>query len=193
MAGKTLQLTTVLPIELAQEFIHIKRVKDLDTMPHINKHVKRAISQFIKDNIGYDTEQPIAALSRFNNQPGELKTVGTSVADFIPTKSGSTLWQLTMPEDMAVSIAFTDLVTFSNLLDSEDDSDLIESYVEEFMQTIKLGFLDDEDVISFIPFIDLSRCTFFALVNPSWGIGNFTVPGVEQVKLTSMDVFHTHK
>lgn len=184
------KLITVIPRDLAIEFIDVKRLSSLDTMPQIHPAIKSTIRDAIREYVGYDNE-PIAGLSRFNNTPSELKSVGTSISEYIPTKPGSTLWELNMPEDMVISVSFTDLLTYNSMVAGipEGDDLSLEITLEDFKGKISIGYVEGEDVISFIPFIDLNRCKFFALIDQSWGIGDFTVPGVEQIKLTNLHVF----
>lgn len=181
------KLITVIPIDLAMQFIDVKRLAEIDTMPQLHPTLKQAIRDSIRENVGYDSE-PIAALSRYNNTPSELKSVGTSISEYIPTKPGSTLWELHMPDDMVISVSFPDLLSYNHILEDADE-DMAEMLMEEFKSKIRVGYIEEEDVISFIPFIDLKRCKFFAQIDQSWGIGDFTVPGVEKVKLTDMHVF----
>jgi hypothetical protein len=186
-----IKLITVIPRDLAIQFIDVKRISNtLDTIPQVDKVLKNAIKECIKENIGYDNE-PIAGLSRYNNTASELKVVGTSISSYIPTKPGSTLWELHMPDDMVMSMPFTELLSYNQQIKEIDpsDQDMIDMIVEDFKSRIKLGYVEEDDVISFIPFIDLKRCKFFALIDQSWSIGDFSVPGVEQVKLTNMHMF----
>lgn len=185
-----IKLITVIPRELAIRFIDVKRIDSLDTMPQIHDAIKDAIREAIREYTGYDNE-PIAGLSRFNNTPGELQRVGTSISEYLPTKPGSTLWELYMPEDMVISVNFTDLLSYNKMvLDAPpNDEWIITTIIEDFKDKIVPGYSEGEDVISFIPFIDLNRCKFYALIDQSWGIEELSIPGVEQVKLTNLIVF----
>jgi hypothetical protein len=194
VASRTIELVTVLSEELTKKFTHEKQYRDIDGLPDLNKHIKRAVSRFIADNVGYETNIPIAAISRYNSLPGNIPSIGLSAGDILQMKAGSALWQLIMPEDMAVSVAYEDLQAYSNILNRYEaqkaSEETIEMAIDEFMDTMSVGYLERDDVISFIPFIDLQRCKFFARIDQSWGLGGFSIPGVEELKLSSMGVFH---
>jgi hypothetical protein len=187
--AELIKMITVLSRDKAIEFIATRRVTGLDTMPQIHKKIKEGIRNYIRDNVGYD-DVPIASLSKLNGFPGELKSVGTGISDYIPTKAGTVLFELHMPEDMVVSVSFGDLLAYSKLIGEAGSVDEQDMHLSEFLERIQTGYTDDEDdVISFIPFIDQSKCKFFALIDQSWDIGGFSVPGADEVKLANMEMF----
>src|SRR5690554_4011956 len=100
--SRQIQVITSIPQDLAVTFITEKKMEGLDTMPHLHSGIKSCVKKFVQDNIGYES-YPIACISRYNGISGELKGIGANVSEFIPTKAGSSLWQLQMPEDMVVS------------------------------------------------------------------------------------------
>ena len=189
MGQKLIQVITVIPKEIAERLREEKRVEGLDTIPHIASEVKRVVQEFIRDNVGYD-KTPIAALSKLDGMPGELEKVGLKAKYVIPTLPGTTLWQLSMPEDMVVSVSYKDLLFFSNEFKKVGDEEEKQILSDEFKERLSVGYLDDDDVMSFIPFIDLNRCSLMAFIDRSWGIGEFSVPGVKEIKLVNLDMFN---
>jgi hypothetical protein len=186
---KLIKIMTALTKEQTESFIIKKKIEGFDNMPHIHSRIKDAIRTYMQDNVGYD-QVPLAALSRYNNSAGEILNVKTAVSDYIPTLAGSVLFELHMPEDMIVSVGAEDLITYTNLIKDSNNDELIEIYMEEFKDHINLGYLTGEaDIVSFIPFIDLNRCKFFAHIDRSWNISELDIPGVEQLRLANMSMF----
>lgn len=186
--GKPIQLVAVIPKEYFDPFVQSKKLKDLDTMPQVNQKVKHYLKDFISDNVGFD-ESPIACLSKYNGQTSDLKKIGLSVSDILPTRAGSSLWQLAMPEDMVVSIGFEDLLKFSSLMEETDDPDELVLLGSEFKDNLVIGYSDSDDAVSFIPFIELSKCKVYGFVDEKWNMDSRPVPGVEQIRLVNVDVF----
>jgi hypothetical protein len=192
MAG-VVKLIVAVEEEKARALISECRLSDLDTMPSLHHKIKDIIRECIADNIGYNNT-PIAGLSRYNGEPSDLKTVGTNLNEFLPINpnNGSTvLFELQMPQDMVVSVSYEKLLFYSNHVRNAIDDDDASLYLEEFSEGLQLGYSEseDEEMISFIPFIDLKRCKFYARINPSWDISDFNVPGVEQIRLNQMEIF----
>lgn len=186
--GKTVQLVAVIPKEIFDKFVQNKRVDSLDTMPQLSANVKAVIREFMSDNVGYDKD-PIACLSKYNGVPTDIQTVGYHVSEILPTKTGSTLWQMQMPEDMVISVGVEDLLSYSHMMrDVEDDFEL-EILGEDFKNLLSIGYSESPDVVSFLPFIDLNKCKQFAAIDESWDLSRIEVPGVEKVKLVNMNVF----
>lgn len=185
--GKLVQVVAVLPRETFELFLQSKKVERLDTLPQLGERVKNAIRQFMEDNVGYSNE-PIACLSRYNNEQGKLPDVGRHMQELFPVRSGSSFWQLQMPEDMVISIEYSDLLTYSMALERADDFEL-EFIEEEFKEKLILGYLEGNDVVSFLPFLDYSRCKFVSLIGDEWKIDKVDVPGVEVVTLHDLNIF----
>jgi hypothetical protein len=190
--GQLVKVIVVLDYEQTREFISTKKMDGVDTLPEMHPRIKNCVKQFIADNTGYDNV-PIAGLSQYNGNPGELKKIdGANVNEFFPLRSNNVLWELHMPDDMACSVSFADLLNYSRFVEEAEDEFEIEGYLEDFNSKISLGYPkdSDEDMLSFIPFIDLNKCKFYGLVSQTWGISEgLNVPGVEQVPMKTLNLF----
>lgn len=186
--AKQIQLIAVIPKTRLKDFVDRKKLESLDSMPMIDPRAKSVIQNFIQNYTGYD-KLPIACLSRFNGNPGSIEKIGTQVGQILTTSTGSTLWELQMPDDMVVSINFSDLMTKSNEFSEATSEDEIEMLTEDLEDLLVKGYLADDDVISFIPFLDYNRCKIAAVIDNSWGTQKLNLPGIEQVKLFNLNNF----
>lgn len=182
------RLTAVIPRNMLDIFLEKKRLDALDTMPTLHPRVKDAIRKIVHNYTGYSNE-PVACISRYNGVSGEIKNIGVNVRQVLKTSPGTTMWELRMPSDMAVSIKFNELLEISSSMTAADEEIELEMLEEQLTDCIIEGYLEDDDVVSFIPFIDFSRCEFYAKIDSSWGFDPLVVPGVEQVKLVDMNIF----
>ena len=96
-----------------------------------------------------------------------------------------------MPTDMIVSTNFSSLLEISKLLEDETDPIEIELLGENLKESLYLGIGEDEDdVISFIPFLDYKRCKFYATFTPSFEQDrNFNIPGLDKINLRELRSF----
>lgn len=193
MSETLVKILVVMTKKETEDFLAKKRLKGVDTMPHIDMKVKETIRKYISENIGYD-DLPIAGLSKHNGVPSELRVVGASLNEYIPLDpkgAGAVLYELHVPRDLVVSIAYDKLLEYSNLIAATEDDFIKDLYLEEFYDLLQLGYVEDgaDEMISFLPFIDMNRCKFFASLTPSWDIDDVNIPGAERVKLNTMNLF----
>jgi hypothetical protein len=188
--AKIIKIMTSLDKEQTQSLRSHKKLEGFDNMQHIHHRIKDAIRQFMRDNVGYD-KVPIAALSRYNNDSGEISKVQHNIREHIPTLAGYVLFELHMPEDMIISVSAENLIIYTEILQNSGNESLNDIYMEEFKDCMHLGYPTDkgEDIVSFIPFIDASRCKFFAHIDRSWNISELDMPGMEQIHLANMSMF----
>lgn len=181
-------MITIVPRDKAQEFITTGRIGNYNTIPQVNKELIQVIKSFIHKNVGYDN-LPVACLSKAEGVEGSLSEIGIGVNDYIPVSSSTILFELQMPEDMVVSVPFEDLLNVSAELNKCKEDWEKEIFLEEFTDKLAKGIVPGENIISFIPFIDLKRCKFFAMINENWGVDNLNIPGLKEIKLNNLSVF----
>lgn len=187
----TIKMVVVLSFDQAQQFGKSQQIKGLDTIPHVDKRIKAAIQQEIVDRIGFDNS-PIACLSRFNGEEGELRNIGSDAARYLPTGKGDkVLLEIHTPQDMILTASYSAMMECSALLSGATDEVEVDIYLNYFINQLKLGDYDEdeEDVVAFTPYIALTRCKYFALLDKDWQAKDFSLPGVEQVKLNNMQMF----
>lgn len=183
-------MLTVVPVSLAADLSNKKRVRDYNTLPQINKTALEIIRGYISEKIGYD-DLPMACLRKPSNTSGSA----VDVMNYLPLNSkNSVLFVLEMPDDMIVSVDFSKLISISSELaeaESDNDTDEIEFLSDSLRESLTLGIDDNSgNYISFIPFLDYSRCRFFATLNADFSTSQkLDLPGVEEMSLRELSAF----
>lgn len=183
-------MLTVVPIQLAQQLAEKKRVKDFNNFPQINMDVLQAIRTYMTEHVGYD-DLPMACLSQ-SKVDLSAENVGESIGTYLPVNSKeSVLFQLEMPEDMIVSVKFSDLLEASNEANDAVGKEDLELTLDMLTDNLSLGVLPDEteEQIFFIPFLDSERCKFYASFNKNFDTNELKLPGIEQVNLRQLQSF----
>lgn len=185
------RMVTAIPRDIALKLRENERIVDYNTLPQLHPKLIESIRDYFESRVGY-RNSPIACLSRVSHKDSTIQNVGTSVCDFIPVKANdSVILELKMPEDCIVSIDYGNLLRFSSELteckgDTVAEHDVM-SYFEDYLQ-VGLGE-DTGDTISFIPFIEMEKCQFFAILNSSFDMTDFDLPGIQQINLRELNSF----
>lgn len=184
------KLIIVMTKQQAESLLFNKRVESIDSMPHIDPKVKQVIRDYMEENVGY-SNTPIAGLSKWNGEPSDLREVQTNVGDYIKLQKDNVMFELHVPRDLVISVNFEDLINISTQVSRSTRDFEVEFYLDELKDRLHVGYSenDAEDLISFVPFVDLRTCKLFALINPTWDIGDYDIPGLEQVNLRDMNLF----
>ena len=188
--GKVTMLT-IIPKELAMDLNQKKRVKDYNTLPQLNKSVLETIRKFFEDKVGY-TDLPMACLMQPRDKNGKV-LLQTDFADYLPVNNKeSVLFLLEMPEDTVVSIDYSELLEASDAMnDCGDDEGMLEFLQSELTEKLEVGVdFDNNNIISFIPFLDYSRCKFFAAFNSEFELDeSLDLPGLSPLNLRELTSF----
>jgi hypothetical protein len=181
-------MLTVVPTELAASLCDKKKVKDYNTLPQLNKAVIETVREFMTENVGY-SELPMACL-RINAKNESIEE--SDFFHYIPANSKeNVLFQLEMPEDMIVSISYQTLLDAS--VEAEEcggDRDGLALVKEDLMEQLKVGELSEsEEVISFIPFLEYTRCKFYARFDDNFEPIEIDLPGLEKLPLAKLSAF----
>lgn len=140
---------------------------EFDTIP---APFKEAIRLFIMDNVGFSSG-PIFALSRLNDEKVSLYSTGDSgyrMEDVLPHKTGDYMFELSMPEDMIVSIGVEKLFEIKEQGEvfGFDDEDILEMLKSELVVGIHVP--GAANVFSFIPVIKQEHCSKFVRISENW-------------------------
>jgi hypothetical protein len=180
-------ILTVVPSDSFPKLLADKKLANLDLIPLIHSAIKRAISEYLHKKSGVQVGIPLATLSNVTSGRIKLEEVGTGIGDYLPLRTGSTIWELEVKDDIMASIPYQKLLSYNQEF-SETPEDLHEELIDMFKDELTLGPLKGEqDVISFIPFIGLNHCRYVAALDSKWETKLLEVPGVKQVKLTSFN------
>lgn len=187
--NETVRMVTAVPQKLAQQLTKSKRITNYNTLPQVDERVMECIRTELAEKVGYENS-PIACLSKLNHIETSLKTAGTNISYYIPVKAeDSVIFELKMPKDCVISIEYKSLLEYSKRIKESDifDEELI---LDDLKEELQLGLADElEDAISFIPFIELEKCQFFALLTSAFNTSRFDLEGVEKVDLRKLTSF----
>lgn len=182
------KMVTAIPKGLAQEF-RKKGIVEHNTLPQLSSKFLDEIRKFMHENTGYE-QYPVACLSRLHDNEVSIKNAVEGLADYIPVKAKeSIIFELIAPEDMIVSIEYDTMLNANAAFSLATDKNDLSYVVEELHAALKVGTVDAEDVISFVPGLHLSRCKYFTILDSEFRADEFEFPGVEQVNLQDLKSF----
>lgn len=186
---KKIKMLTVVPANLAKELVQKKKIKDYNTLPQLNPAVLIAVKEYMIARVGYPN-LPMACLSGVKSG----KAVdGEDIFSYLPANSrDSVIFQLEMPDDMLISIAFSDLLNISseaNSLDTTNESEM--DYIKERLDDCMILGFDDSmvDPISFIPFLAVDRCKFYAKFDANFKTEDLQLSGLTEINLRELSSF----
>lgn len=170
---KSVKMVTVVPKKIVKGLTKDNnRIKSYSTLPQLTSEMIDVIQKFFAEKVGFD-DLPIACLSRVHRKSVSLSNPEVNVPEYLPTKANeSMLIEFSMPVDMIVSVDYDSVIDTSLELSSAEDAGERELILEDFSEKLALGLgqysEDNAEVISFVPFIDLSRCTTFAILDENF-------------------------
>lgn len=187
----TVQLVTAVPIELALQLTKTKRIQDYNVLGQIHPKAIKRIKENLGKKVGYEN-LPIACLSKVECVDSTIKSVGESINHYLPVKAhNSVILQLKMPKDSMLSMEYNDLLEYSNdLADADGDPEEEEFILGLIDDALQQGVASDlKTAISFIAFLDLEKCQFFATLNSAFRAEKLELEGVEQIDLRKLSTF----
>lgn len=184
-------MLTIIPKELALDLNNKRRVEDYNNLPQLNKAILETIRGFFDDKVGY-ANLPMACLMQPKDKNGKVM-FQTDFAEYLPVNNKeSVLFLLEMPEDLIVSVNYGYLLEASESMNEcIDDESMLEFLKEELTDNLTLGVnSEDTNSISFIPFLDYSRCKFFAAFDSNFEPDeSLKLPGLSQIDLRELTSF----
>lgn len=189
--NEMVRLITVIPMNLAQQLTKTKRIQNYNAIGQINEKLIEGIKHELCERVGYENT-PIACLSKVGHKESTIKNVGNKINMYLPIKAGdSVILELKMPEDSILSIEYKELLELSEQLDDAEDDEFEIGYIlDELKDSLRVGVAEDFDTaISFISFVELEKCQFFATLNAAFKTNNFELAGVEKVELRQLSTF----
>lgn len=189
--NETVRLITVVPMNLAQQLTKTKRIQNYNAIGQINEKLIDCIKQELCDKVGYENT-PIACLSKVEHKESTIKNVGSKINMYLPVKAAdSVILELKMPKDSILSMEYQELLELSEQLDdAEGDEDEITYILDELRDNLRVGVDESLDTaISFISFVELEKCQFFATLNAAFKANNFELAGIEKVELRQLSTF----
>lgn len=184
---KKVKMLTVIPSNLAQELSEKKKIKDYNTLPQLNDWILSAVREYMIEKVGYPN-LPMACLSSVHSK-GDID--GEDILSILPANSkDSVIFQLEMPEDMIVSIGFSELLEISNESNDAADPMELEFLKERLYDALQLGFDETTvDQISFIPFLAFDRCSFYAKLDTNFQASDLHLTGLREMRVKELASF----
>ena len=184
-------MLTIIPKELALDLNNKRRVADYNNLPQLNKAIPETIKSFFADKVGY-TNLPMACLMQPKDKEGKVM-FQIDFADYLPVNNKeSVLFLLEMPDDLIVSVNYSYLLeTSESMNECGDDESMLEFLKEELTDNLTLCVnSEDTNSISFIPFLDYSRCKFFAAFDSNFEPDeSLKLPGLSPIDLRELTSF----
>lgn len=196
----TIKMITAVPRDLAEILKQKRKLTDFNTLPQMHPALLAVIKEYFEKTIGY-SNSPIACLSKVSSKSATIQSVGGNIKNYIPLRANdSIVFELQMPEDCIVSVEYTELLKFTELIASvirPDEFSSLDSLsqdtfemVEGFNYSLTPGIGDNlVDAITFIPCLELEKCNFFAVLNSAFETSNFEIPGIPKVVLHELQTF----
>ena len=160
---------------------------NVDNMPQIMNDLLNEVAIFMKNNVGYESI-PVCCISKIGSGTVSIAKNNEDIDDYLEVGAGSILLELNIKEDMCVSIEFTKLLEFNsqykNCLDYER-----EFILEEFYTNLMIGKIDGNDVITFVPFLDIKTARWFMMLNEDWDTESTKLGNVPEYKVNKMLAF----
>lgn len=183
-------ILTTLSREEAMTLAKKLRVDHVDNLNGYNEKLLKCIQTFVASHVGYDV-QPIATVSRMYDETVDIEESYEYLGDFLPVTAGRLILELTLPRDLCVSIDFETILNLNARYNKfSNDEFEIELLDEELCENLKVGTVDSADnVITFVPYLDVKHANKFLLLTEEWSGENFELAGIPQVKLKSMNIF----
>ena len=173
----TTEIITIIPKSLVKDLTEKKKIEEHNSLPQISKTILYWVKEFMEDNVGY-SNLPMAGISGFHLDDSE------DVLHVIPGKlDESIMLLLSVPDDMIISIPYSKLLDYSDkVVELEKGNSIaLDILHDEFLEELEVGDVDaNQEIVSFIPFLDYSRCTCYALLNENFQIENYTIDGLPQ-------------
>jgi hypothetical protein len=188
--GEIVNMYTVVPVALANDLREKRRIKNYNTLKQLDTNILDAVREFMTDHVGF-SYLPIACLS-LNKRASAMDS--TELFHYLPANNKeNVLFQLQMPSDMIVTVAYEELLSASRAAKECVDSEDVEIVKEDLKELLVIGEGDpadaDEEVISFIPFLDYTYCKFYAKFDDNFETSELDMPGIKKLSLARLSAF----
>lgn len=150
-----------------------ERIVKVNTIPGINKKALDAIREYYVENVGYD-DYPIACLGRLNNKLVNIQSADIVESGILPVRANDTmLLEIQLPEDLIVSVDLDAVLRASKSFEQSMDEDTDSDIADGLKDALTIGIPSEKDggsadMLSFIPFLDLTQCKRFAVLDESF-------------------------
>ena len=163
-------IVTSLPKTVVKSLTQSRVAGKINTIPSIAEEAIDVIKEYFAENVGYENI-PIAGLVKLNNKKLNLSGQNTELIESgtLPVKANdSMLLEFVVPADSVVTCDLQYILEISEEFGLVEDDDEREQIRQRLKRHLCVGMPDPdetEDLLSFIPFLDLSQCQHFAILD----------------------------
>lgn len=184
------RLLTTLNVEDAQGLINDKILINSKLNNQDDKFSKM-IKRRLKELTGLD-EGIITCMQRIDDVQVNLAEHYSDLYEFLDIDNTTLILELKLDDTLCLSMSFDEFILFRNQIEKENDEVLLELLYEEFCELSVFGKLtgsndiEDSNVITFIPSLELTYCKMFLLLDEDWEGNDYNLGEIPQLKLKRM-------
>lgn len=186
------RLLTTLNVEDAQVLVNDKilmnsKLNNQDDK--FNKMIKRRLEELTGLNEGI-----ITCMQRIDDVQVNLAEHYSDLYEFLDIDNTTLILELKLDDTLCLSLGFDEFILFRNQVEKENDEVLLELLYEEFCEISVFGKLsgandiEDSNVITFIPSLELTYCKMFLLLDEDWEGNDYDLGEIPQLKLKRMEL-----
>lgn len=181
------RLLTAISIDDAVQLVEKNNINYSELNQNLDKELVGNIQEFIRDNTGFETGF-IACVQKIEGANVNLEEHYDEIANYFQVATGTIVLEMKVDEDLEISMKFEDLLEFNKRFKNADDK--IKNFLKkELHDSLIVGEIEnEEDVVTFLPFVDINKCTYFIMLTEDWEAGNFELGNVPQIKLKRLDI-----
>ena len=190
----TVTVLTIIPKEVAVALSEKRRIENFNNLPQLRREVLEVLRDYVSEQTGYNSV-PLAGLCQSHDSNGKV-LIKSDFTDFLPVnRKDSVLLILDIPEDQIITIDYSTLLNISeSFTNASGDTDDIEYLKDSLRDALEEASGDHDftapNTISFIPFLDYSKCKYFAVFNAQLEAdSSFNIPGIDKIPMQELTTF----
>lgn len=192
------RLMTTLNVNDALKLINEKEIVESELNP-----IETKLKEVLMDRFEETTslrEGVIMCVHTVEGDTVSLPEHYSDMTEYLYVTDKTLILEMKVDDDVMLSLPFDTLVEFRNRIEAESDPELLELIYQEFRETLMPGKIDlavwqekyddyeMDNIITFIPAIDISYCKMFVKLNKNWEDEDYNLGNVPQLKLRRMEL-----
>ena len=181
----------------------LKLVKEKEIVESELNPVEQKLKEVLMDTFEATTSLREGVIMCVHTVEGETVSLPEHYSDmteYLYITDETLVLEMKVEDDVMLSIPFDTLVDFRNKIEEENDPELLELIYQEFKESLMPGKIDlavwqekyedyeIENIITFIPAIDISYCKMFVKLDNNWDNEDYNLGNVPQLKLRRMEL-----
>ena len=192
------RLMTTLSINDALKLVNEKEISESDLNP-IELKLKEVLMDKFEDTTSI-REGVIMCVHTIEGETVSLPEHYSDMTEYLYITDETLVLEMKVEDDLTLSIPFDILVDFRNRIEKTEDPELLDLVYQEFKENLTPGKIDlsvwqekyedyeIENIITFIPAIDISYCKMFVKLDRNWDNEDYSLGNVPQLKLRRMEL-----